>query len=305
MSRYGEYVNEPFFRSGDFPCEYYCRTRDKTDTHNIKGRQHLESLWKSYGNFLDPDVRERATLDMPAAFWELYLTGTLKRLGIDLQQQSRTKQNKKGPDLFAINPEVWIEAVMPGVGTGPDAVEDSALGVASDTPVATFILRLRSAFEAKAKIIAGYIDDGLIKSGQGTVIAISGAMLPTAFSDSLPPRVVRALLGVGNIVLDLNTESGKIVGQSLEHRDQVTKKSGAAVTTFPFDNPAYRHISAVAYSCSNWVTYSEKAGVDFTVIHNENADVKLRRGWLNAGHEYWRENDQLQSTDHNATSRGE
>ena len=41
------------------------------------------------------------------------------------------------------------------------------------------------------------------------------------------------------------------------------------------------------------MTHPEMPGPDFTVIHNDRADVKLPHGWLPVGYEYWREGDKL------------
>jgi hypothetical protein len=92
--------------------------------------------------------------------------------------------------------------------------------------------------------------------------------------------------------------TSQIVGRSVEDRDAVEKKSGAVVNTAPFLDPAYSHISAMVYSASNWVTHPERPGIEFTVIHDENASVKLPRGWLQVGDEYWREGDKLCSAAH-------
>jgi len=100
---------EIFFKPGDFPCHIYCRTRDKTDEYNTRGREFIEALWRECAAYLDPDTLQRATLSMPTVFWELYLAHTLNSSGISVQRQARTRQNQKGPDLFAANPDVWIE----------------------------------------------------------------------------------------------------------------------------------------------------------------------------------------------------
>jgi hypothetical protein len=271
---------DSFFREGNFRCPIYCRTRDKTDEYNSKGREFMETIWRECGQLLDPDTLARATESMPAVFWELYLAYVLKRAGISLQPQARTRKNQKGPDLFADNPEVWIEAVVPELGRGPDAMEHPPMGIAYDVPVVPFILRLRNAFGEKAKIMAGYLQAGLITSGQATVIAISGALLPTAIGEGPVPRILQAILGVGNLVLDLDRHTREAVGHHVEHRDEVQKKSGAAINTAPFLDHSYSHISAVIYSPCDWMTHPDKPGPDFTVIHNDNADVKLPHGWL-------------------------
>lgn len=287
-----------FFKPGNFPCPIYCRTRDKTDEYDTRGREFMEALWRAYAPFLDPGTLQRATLSMPTVFWELYLSHTLNSAGISLQPQPRTKKNQKGPDLFAANPDVWIEAIMPGLGTGPDAMEYPPMGEVYDTPVDSFILRLRCAFETKAGKMTEYIKTGLIQPGQATVIAISGALLPTAIGEGPVPRILKALLGVGNPVLDIARRTGQIVGHSVEHRDEVKKESGAAIRTDPFLDPAYSHVSAVVYSASCWVNHPKKPGIDFTIIHNENANIKLPHGWLQVGDEYWREGNELHSATH-------
>ncbi len=289
---------ETFFKPGNFTCPIYCRTRDKTDEYNTRGREFMEALWRDCAAFLDPDALQRATQSMPMVFWELYLAYTLNTSGISLQPQARTKQNQKGPDLFAANPDVWIEAIMPGLGTGPDAMEYPPVSAAYDTPVGSFILRLRGALWTKARVTTEYMKAGLIQTGQATVIAISGAMLPTAIGESPVPRILKALLGVGDLVLHLDPRTGQTVSHSVEHRDEVERGGRPAVRTDPFLDPAYSHISAVVYSPCDWVTHPEKPGPDFTVIHNENAGIKLPRGWLQVGDEFWREGNELHSATH-------
>jgi hypothetical protein len=286
-----------FFKPGNFPCPIYCRTRDETDKYNTLGREFMEGLWRDCGTFLDPDTLQRATQSMPTVFWELYLAHTLNSSGISLQPQARTKQNQKGPDLFAANPDVWIEAIMPGLGTGPDAMEYPPMGEAYDIPVDSFILRLTHAFYTKARKMSEYMKAGPIQPGQATVIAISGAMLPTAIGEGPVPRILKAILGVGNLVLHVEPSTGQVVSHSVEHHDEVDKKSGP-IKTDPFLDPAYSHISAVMYSPCDWVTHPEKPGPDFTVIHNENASIKLPRGWLQVGDEFWREGNELHSATH-------
>jgi hypothetical protein len=283
---------ETFFKPGNFPCCIYRRTRDETDEYNTRGREFIEAMWRECAAFLDPNALQRATLHMPPVFWELYLAHTLKNSGISLQPQARTKRNRKGPDLFAANPDVWIEAIMPELGTGPDAMEYPQMDVVYDAPVARFILRLRNAFETKAGVMKEYMNSGLIQPGQATVIAISAAMLPNAIGEGDVPRILQAILGVGNLVFRIARRTGQIVSRSVEHRDEIKKQSGAPINTAPFLDPAYSHISAVVYSPCDWVNHPEKPGSDFTVIYNENAN--LPHGWLQqVGDEYWREGDEL------------
>jgi hypothetical protein len=88
-----------------------------------------------------------------------------------------------------------------------------------------------------------------VKESHATVIAVSGAMLPYRIEGQPIPYIVRAVLGVNNLVLDLDRDSMKIVGRSAEHRDEVKKASAAPVKTDLFLSDHYAHVSAVLYCC--------------------------------------------------------
>jgi hypothetical protein len=177
-------------------------------------------------------------------------------------------------------------------------MEYPKMGVVYDAQADSFILRLRSGFEAKARRMTEYMKAGLILPGQASVIAISGAMLPNPIGEGPVPRILKAVLGVGNLILDIDRSTHQAVDHAVEHRDEVRKKSGTVISTAPFLDPAYEHVSAVVYSPYNWVTHPENPGADLTLVHNEKATVKLPHGWLQNGDEYWREGDQLLSATH-------
>jgi hypothetical protein len=279
----------------------YSRARDLPDKHHTQGRTFLEQLWQECGRFLDANAAHHAMVDMPPVFWELYLAHALRRSGINIVEQNRGKKTQRGPDLFAVDPEVWIEAVVANPGSGGDALQAPPLGAVYSVPVDSFILRLRSVIEAKSRIIKGYIQDKIIQQEQAAVIAISGCMLYTQFSEQPIPRIVRAALGVGNLVVDVNRNREATAGYSVEESVQIEKCTGALVRTDVFLNSEYAHISALIYSASDWVNTPYEPGTEFIVIHNENARVKLPHGWLPVGDEYWLEQTALRHVRRSAT----
>jgi hypothetical protein len=267
-----------------------------------QGRKFREQLRQECCHFLDANASHHAMTDMPpSVFWELYLAHALRRSGINIVEQNRTKKKQRGPDLRATNPDVWIEAVVAYPGSGEDALEAPPRNGSYEVPVDDFILRLRNAIETKSRIIKGYIQDKIIQQEQAAVIAISGCMLYTQFLEQPIPRIVRAALGVGYLVLDVNKSTGAHAGYSLEHRDGVQKAKGARVKTDIFLDPAYAHVSALIYSASDWVNTPYEPGNEFIVIHNENATAKLPHGWLPVGDEYWREQSALRCVRHSAS----
>ncbi len=110
----------PFFKQGNAECPFYCRTRDSDVDHYINGRRFIERLWEECAPFVDANASHHAIDDMPPAFWELYLAHALRRSGITLVRQQRTKKTQRSPDLRAANPTVWIEAVTPTPGVRRD-----------------------------------------------------------------------------------------------------------------------------------------------------------------------------------------
>jgi hypothetical protein len=166
-----------FFTPGGAPCPICCRTRDSAEGHHAGGRAFIERLWQECAPFVDANATDHARQDMPPVFWELYLAHVLRRAGISIMPQQRTKKTQRGPDLFAKNPDVWIEAVVPTPGTGQDGLKAPQLGKVYDIPIEPFVLRLRTVIAVKAKIINAYIRDGTITQGQATVIAVSGMLL--------------------------------------------------------------------------------------------------------------------------------
>lgn len=280
-----------FFLQGKAKCAMYSRTRDSDEAHYARGRAFIEKIWQECAPFVDSNARHHAKEDLPSVFWELYLAHALRRSGISIVAQPRRKKSQRGPDLFAADPPVWIEAVVPTSGTGPDALKRPPLGVVFDVPVDSYVLRLRSAIESKARIVAEYIRDGIVPTGEATVIAISACMLESQFSELPIPRIVRAAFGVGDLVLNLDCTTGKTVSHEVEKKELVRKAKGTPIKTDIFRDPAYSHISAILYSYTDWINCPYEPGAEFMLIHNSAANTPLPRGWLSTGKEYWLDGD--------------
>jgi hypothetical protein len=279
--------------------EIYRVTQESQSKPYPEAREFIEHIYQETHAFLDPDLAERApTNGLASACSEMYLAYTLKEQGLALVPRSCRVPRRAGPDLFTERPDVWIEAVIATNGDGPDRLQAPEPGKVYSIPDNDYVLRLRSSFEDKAAKIEGYMKRGYIRDGQAAVIAISGALLEFRFSELPIPRLVRALFGVGNPIVELDRETGSTVGHSVEHRDRVAKVGGAAVQTDPFLNPAYAHVSAVMYTPSCWVCHAFKPGEDFTVVHNPQAMVPLPDGWLPAGDEYWFDDFSVRRTRH-------
>lgn len=282
-----------FFQPGAAPDAIYCRMRDGLQDQHIKGREYLERIWLECAQYVDPDSVERATRDLASVFWELHLAYALRRAGKDLLPRNRLGyKNNKGPDLFAEDPGVWLEAVVVRSGTGPDAIQQPEIGKGYDYDPDGLVLRLRSVIQDKSMKLENYIRDKIIKPRQAAVIAISGVILPFRYRHTgrYPPEIVRAVYPANNPVIEINrtmTRSKPYV----EYRDHVQKALGAKVWTDVFLDSAFAHVSAVLYDDSDWVDQSNQPGADFKVVHNSKALIPLPDGWFPAGDEYWWRDD--------------
>lgn len=278
----------------------YLRTRDSQEEPHISGRAFLEQLWQDAGRFLDLNSRVRAKHGLPSVFWELYLAHVLQCRGIRLVVQSRTKKRQRGPDLFAEGPRVWIEAVVPTSGSGPDALSTKSRPGATDVPIEPFVMRLRAVIDSKAKIIAAYLRDGIIDEQDAVVIGVCGMLLDTQFLEQEVPRIARALYGIGDLVLQIDRSTGKSLDKTLARQDEVIKQSGASVRTDIFLDSAYSFISAVVYSPADWINRPWTPGNDLVLLHNPLAKRPLPTGWLGIGQEYHCGVDALHRTNYPA-----
>lgn len=265
----------------------YCKICEASNPHTFKARLFFEQIQETCGQFLGSDLADRATEDFQAVWWELYLAYALDNAGIPLVTRANRTHPEKGSDLLTENPRIWLEAVMPKSGDGPDALSEPLPGKEFTVPIDDFVLRLRTAIARKISKFRRYFEDGKISLGDAAIVAVSGGRLPFRFVEGPIPNIVRAVLGVGSPVLEIDRATKKIVGRSVEDRDHVLKKSGSPVDTDVFLQDASAHVSAVLYSSADCVNHPMTPGSDFVLVHNPKAFVPIAHRWLPIGNEYW------------------
>lgn len=279
-----------FFRGTDIASDrLYSNIKSASNRYFRKAHRLTERMWASCGQFVDADAPVRARNDFYAVWWELYLAYALSCAGISLlPSKERPRRRGKGrPDLLATNPRIWIEAVMPHPGTGPDALSEPALGEVYTVPLEGIVLRLRTAIQEKVSKLRHYLEDGTISACDAAIIAVSGGRLPFRFNGYPIPDIVRAVCAVGSLAVELDLATKKRVETYVEFRDHVLKKSNAAVPTNLFLQKESAHVSAVLYGSSDCVNYPRRPGTEFTLVHNPNATVPLPDTWLPLGRQYW------------------
>jgi hypothetical protein len=262
--------------------------RDENRPSTVELKSYTENLWVTYHPYADKDFPEQLAQDFHARFWEMYLTCTLVYNSVNVVPK-RTRA--EGPDIKIdhASTTIWVEAVAPTSGdlSRPDSVFDPRMGVAQQVPDDQIILRYRSAIHDKyfGKYF-GYLEKGVIESGDCYIIALNGCKIPWPGSDYEPPRIVRSVLPFGWQVVTVDTSSHKVVDRSYQYRAYLRKASGGTVDTDIFVKSEYSNISAVIFSNVDVANRTLAMGDDFIIVRNPLALRKLPDDFPKVGREY-------------------
>ena len=253
-------------------CQSYKNLRDANCPHAVDGREHCEDLWTDFAALADDNFATEFQLRLHERWFEMYLTVSLLRAGLTIECP------KPGPDilLHAGDRRIWIEAVCatPGEVGRPDSVpprEYSKLGekpVVREVPQDQIVLRLRNSLAEKATKYQGYIDSGIVSENDILVVAINAHAVVGVMADT-ETFLMRALYGIGNLVLELDVATRRVVGRKNEQLVAISKiASGAEVGVQPFIDSSMPHLSAVLGSSADAVNLPDQLGGDLALYPN-------------------------------------
>ena len=244
-------------------------------------RQQFDDMWQIFQPYADRNFEDEFLLHPRERFWEMMLTVALLDGGIDISCP------KPGPDICISSDDrtVWIEAVAPSSGSGPNSVPIPPDDKMFDYPEPQIILRFRNALDNKYKGYKKYMDDGPVGANDPYVIALSGGQMNVLIDSDEAPAVMKALLPIGPPSVRINTATRKIEEWGYAHRPNVFTVNGSPVSTEFFLDPQYSSISAVLFSEANFLIDPTDARKNFLVIHNPIATNPLPQGWLAFGRE--------------------
>lgn len=260
-------------------------------------RDRVESLYETCHELVDEKFPSQIKHAVASCYSELYFCTTfIKRLGMIV-----THPSDKGPDYYLQSLDCWAEIVTMSNGdkSKPNSISGPELNVLRDgfADEDKIMLRVTSCFKDKADKILTYIENGIISSSQRIIICINGGWIEPFFRFPLYPEgsfpaVVKALLGIGDMVLFVNRAKMTVDEITFNNRDHIIKKdqtnAGAAIKTDYFIDPQYAYISGVLYSYANVKDSIEAPdlGSDFYMIHNPFAANPLPWGSFKCGIEY-------------------
>lgn len=255
----------------------------------------VESLWTRYRLFAENGsvARFKNPASTQAMFWEMYLTCVLLQEGHEVVCLPEPDGGRCGPDMLVQdgNRRIWFEAHAPELGDGPDGVPiHPPDGQCRNVPDREMTLRFTSSIRAKTAAFRRYLGDNRsgVRPDDAMIIATSGGKMPLRYLEADPPRVVKAVLPFGNAMAIYDRARAQPVGWSHEYRPEIARVGGPAVPTAFFDDRDNSCISAIVFSyMTPWpVEVPPVLGHDLIVIHNPNAIVPIRRGFISVGQEY-------------------
>lgn len=291
---------EPFFLLDGKVSEEYLFVRERRNYPCASAHDLIKEMWPLCSAFLDSDLRQDARMNFHQRWWEVYLTCSLLRSSVELISRDCRQPKQNGPDLLVriAGSNLWIEAVAPGPGQGPDAVLSSRSSKGPKPfPDKEMMLRFQQAFSTKASAHAKYVEKGWVGPNEGYVVALNGARAEVGYPCTQRfPRIVNFLLRgleTEKVLVEFDEVRTRAMQHFYSYQSRIEKKkTKEPVDLAPFSDPANSCVSAVLYSRSDafnclCVPGVEASGYEvmskeFVLVLNPLAQVPLPPGFLSA-----------------------
>lgn len=264
----------------------------RDEDHLKKQRIFIEELWEKYEPFADSHFKTEITKNFKDRFWEMYLGYSLIKKGFKICSSD------KGPDIqtFVSDSKVWIEAVTPSNGSGPDRVPE--FPSSGTFPEIELILRFSSVIWDKYKKLKEYLNEGLVDKDDPFIIAINSSKIGLAMSEGYPPYILKTLFPIGNPIYTVDVEKRVAYDERFSYKPDVPKKSGTRIQTLYFENNNYSEITGILYSHAS--PFFSSIGHDYIYVHNPFAKNPIPLNWLEYGREAYEDNGYINIKNHNS-----
>ncbi len=294
---------ESFFLDGKAP-EDYLFVRDGGSHLCASVRDFIEGAWRRCKPYLDSEVRTDAREHFHQRWWEVYLAHLLLETGVHLVRREDRHPRRSGPDLLArvAGRNLWIEAVAPMGGEGPDAVRSGRLSKGPRPfPEKEIMLRFQQAFSTKVDYHTECANKRWVRENESYVVALNGALAEGGYPCLQQyPRIVSALLlGLeeASVTVEFDETTSRFGETHYEYQPKIEKKLKGTVRLAALHDPANSRVSAVLYSASDAYNCSAMHGVkssghevmarEFALVLNPHAQISLPPDFLSTIPRYW------------------
>lgn len=259
-----------FFLPGEATDPAYVNVRDEVDLNDAKA--YTEALWTKYRHLADPNFLTDAKNHFLQRFWEMYVACSLIHHGFDLH-----RVGSEGPEFYFLHEgrQIWVEAIAPGPGNGPDRVPEIDYGEMHLVPTEKILLRFTSALREKNRQYHAAIKKGILQQGDSVLLAVNCRGIPYAPNGAEMPYIVKAFLPFGALAFTIGTQTDKVLESFNQFRPEVRKENSSPVATTSFLSPEFASFVAVLHSAVDCANYPDKLGGDFMVLHNPSSTHPL------------------------------
>jgi len=260
--------------------------RDAEGQLAVEHRAMLDNHWREARPYLDRNFKLAFARETAQRFWELRLIYAMLALGFELEPAADNR-----PDIATRLPDgrrLWIEATAPTLGAAdnPDRPAPLVEGRMAPAPVERIMLRLSQGVWDKTRRLRRYRQDGIIREGDCTVIALSsGAHWPFIEAPD-HPRVLSVLFPIGNERWIIDRATAQVTRVEHEYRDEVLRANGGPIMMTAFDTAAFADISGLIYDFARPQGIRQQDFGRFYTIDNPFAAARLPRNYLSVGRAY-------------------
>jgi hypothetical protein len=176
-----------------------------------------------------------------------------------------------GPDFSfeAAGKKYWVEAIVPGAGSGDDKVPFPVLGLVTMCQEILSFLRYTHALSTKFKCWhEKWVDKNIVSSDDGYIVAINGGAIPDADCGWEYPYIIQSLYPVGPFAVKVDSNSLAVSEPYLLREYVMKKQTGELINTAPFTDKKYSPISAVMHSFAGPSSCASPLGYDFILLRN-------------------------------------
>ncbi|EYC52912.1 hypothetical protein AZ34_12725 [Hylemonella gracilis str. Niagara R] len=259
-----------YFLSGDATDPAYINVRDSPNL--VEAKAFVESLWLRYQAIADTNHLSDARNHFLQRFWEMYLACTLIERGIEVH-----RVGDAGPEFYFLEQgrRVWVEAVAPTAGEGADQVPDIVPGEAFMVPSEKVVLRFTNAYRTKSLKFHDDVKKGRVNEDDLILLAINSRGVPHGPFGGDMPFFLKAFLPFGNLTLEIDRRTRRVVDRYHKHRPVIMKKNQSSVGTAGFLDPESGPFVGVLHSAVDCANQPLKLGDDFHLLHNPSASWGL------------------------------
>jgi type I restriction enzyme S subunit len=287
-------MSKTFFLPGETDNAGYRNIRDGEKPIEVAIKAFVERLWTEYEPYCgDNHFLIEAKTQFLQRFWEMYLAVGFLEAGYTLE-----KTDGAQPDIL-INHQgrrIWIEAVCPNLGNGPNAVpslnaaayeakQQGKGAVVMDYPDLLLIQRYTAKIRDKYQQYRKWLEKGIVSAGEPFIIAINSAGLEFGDINEVVTQLARSVLGFEHlrIPFTVNEEEAKPEGEPFwSMRETVKTASGEEIQVDTFMKGVYPEISGLIgakIDAANSPGFSGKPLLTgFELLHNPTTNNPLSSG---------------------------